>query len=85
MYSCGDEQFRNGPPSSAHSKVEPAWSDVNSNLAVVLVVSESGARVIVVSGRATMLHSWRAGDPSRFPAASTARASNTWSAIARAL
>ena len=72
--SCGDEQATNGPPSSAHSNVEPAWSDENSNVALVFAVSDTGPRSIVVSGRATIaplvpLRRRRRGCPPRRPRA----------------
>ena len=52
----------------------PAWSEENSNVAEPLSVGSSGAESIVVSG-AAIVHSWRAGEPSRLPAVSTARTS----------
>ena len=72
VYSCGEEQTRKGPPSSAHSKVEPDWVDENVNPAVVLAVPDSGPLSMVVSGRSTTVQSCGAGESSRLPDASIA-------------
>ena len=56
LSSYGEAQAANGPPSSAHSNVEPAWSEENVKLAVGTVMSDSGPVSIVVSGRATTRH-----------------------------
>ena len=50
VYAFGDEHAANASASSLHSKVEPAWVDVNENDALVLYVGVEGCAVIVVSG-----------------------------------
>ncbi len=48
----GDGQDANGPLSTLHWKVEPAWVEVNLNFGRRLVVFFFGPFVIVVSGAA---------------------------------
>ena len=77
--SYPEMQGTNAPASSAHSKLEPAWSDENVKLALDAAVSDSGPVSIVVSGRATRRQLRVAGVGSGFPAASIARTANVCS------
>ena len=75
-------QSAQAPPSSRHSKRAPGSLDENANVAVVAVVTRSGALSIVVSGAmpegsGARDHSARAGVGSTLPAASIARTSKT--------
>ena len=80
---CGEAHATNAPRSSEHSKVEPGWSDENVKPAVRVVMSDSGPVSIVVSGRATMLQAYVAGDASALPVTSIARTLNSWSPSGR--
>src|ERR671919_1683827 len=53
VYSFGELQGSYAAPSSEHSKVDPARSEENVNVALVLSVSVAGAESIVVCGGAT--------------------------------
>jgi hypothetical protein len=74
----GDEQIANDGESRLHSNVTPASDEVNSNVALTLLVGSPGFAVIVVSGsRVSIRHVRVSGVRSTLPAASRAR---TWNA-----
>jgi hypothetical protein len=50
LYDFGLVQAANAALSRLHSNVEPAWSAVNANVAVVAVVEPIGVDVMLVSG-----------------------------------
>jgi hypothetical protein len=83
----GDSQNTSGPPSSEHWKLTPASFALNSNVALVLVVSAGGPDSIVVTGavRWPIAHSYSAGVGSTVPAASLARTSSRCSPSSRPL
>ena len=72
-------QATKAPPSSLHSKLEPASVEVKLKLGPVRFDGLAGADVIVVSGapRSTV-HVWLAGVGSVFPAGSVARTWKVW-------
>jgi hypothetical protein len=79
VYVLGVVQPANAEPSSEHSNVDPASLEVNENDALVLVVPEVGADVMVVFGgvvSAVLVQFRVAGVASTFPAASRARTRN---------
>jgi hypothetical protein len=80
---CGDAHGAQGPKSSAHSNVEPAWSEENVNVALVTPGSGSTGGSSAVSGGCTTVHSWCEGVASALPAASTARTSRMCAPVAR--
>jgi hypothetical protein len=55
-YPFGDEHAANGAPSSAHSNVVPATSEMKLNDALVEVVLSAGPEVMNVSGAGTTVH-----------------------------
>ena len=63
----------NPPPSSSHSKVEPAWVEVKVKLTDA-VLGLVGATVIVVSGGELSTTTVCLAELRMFPAASVARA-----------
>ncbi len=73
----GVEQEPHAPPSTRHSKLEPAWLAENANVGVASLVGPEGPLSIVVFGAAVSTVKLReAGVASTFPARSVARTSN---------
>src|SRR5918992_3660391 len=66
----GEVHGAQSAPSVRHSKVAPARSEVNSNVALVFEVSGDGPATIVVSGAGTTVHRHSAGVGSKKPASS---------------
>src|SRR5918992_4037478 len=80
LYSRGDVQAPNAPPSSAQARLAPRSLAENSNVAPVCTVVRSGPDVIFTSGgtptaSTSTHHLLVAGERSTLPARSTAR---TW-------
>src|SRR5687767_3157090 len=63
------------PASSEHSKVAAESFEARTKSAPVLTDSAGGPDSIVVSGGRSIVHSWKAGEPSATPAAEIARTS----------
>ena len=80
MWSRGDVQAANAPPSSEHSNVEPDSLELKPKLAVVNREGAAGLEVIVVCG-AVVSGAWTvqvrvSASVSTLPAASVARTRN---------
>ena len=75
----GVEHEPQAPPSTRHSKVEPAWSAEKPNVGVASLVGPEGPLSIAVSGAAVSTVKLRdAGVGSTLPTRSVARTSKVW-------
>jgi hypothetical protein len=84
VYCFGEAQAAHAPPSSRHSKVDPASVAVNPNVAVVVETVPLGPLVIEVLGATvSTVHVSVAGVASTLPEPSFARTENVCEPLVR--